>query len=173
VITLAPLLGLLGTVTGMMGSFSLIGGELSAPGAITGGIAEALIATAFGLGIAITSLIPFNVLNARMEDARHEIESAAKELELLVHPTASMGASADLPAPSGVAHGLQECREDFASRQEAQRQKREIRQKRDALQRQMAELKSKIDEQALQMEHLANQERGLGGLLVQNLPAEE
>jgi biopolymer transport protein ExbB len=87
VITLAPLLGLLGTVTGMMGSFSLIGGDLSAPGAITGGIAEALIATAFGLGIAITSLLPFNFLNARMEDARHEIESAAAQLELLVRPT--------------------------------------------------------------------------------------
>lgn len=87
VITLAPLLGLLGTVTGMMGSFSLIGGELSAPGAITGGIAEALIATAFGLGIAITSLIPFNFLNTKMEEARIEIETAATQLELLVHPT--------------------------------------------------------------------------------------
>jgi biopolymer transport protein ExbB len=84
VITLAPLLGLLGTVTGMMGSFKLIGGDLSAPGAITGGIAEALIATAFGLGIAILSLIPFNFLNARLEEAGHEIESAAKQLELLV-----------------------------------------------------------------------------------------
>ncbi len=86
VITLAPLLGLLGTVTGMMGSFSLIGGELSAPGAITGGIAEALIATAFGLGIAITSLIPFNYLNTKMEEARIEIETAANQLELLVQP---------------------------------------------------------------------------------------
>ena len=90
VITLAPLLGLLGTVTGMMGSFSLIGGELSTPGAITGGIAEALIATAFGLGIAITALIPFNLLNTRMEKARLEIESAATQLELLMHPPASM-----------------------------------------------------------------------------------
>ena len=89
VITLAPLLGLLGTVTGMMGSFSLIGGELSTPGAITGGIAEALIATAFGLGIAITALIPFNILNTRMEKARLEIESAAMQLELLMHPPAS------------------------------------------------------------------------------------
>ncbi len=87
VITLAPLLGLLGTVTGMMGSFSIIGGELSAPGAITGGIAEALIATAFGLGIAITSLIPFNYLNTKMEEARIEIETAATQLELLMHPT--------------------------------------------------------------------------------------
>jgi biopolymer transport protein ExbB len=84
VITLAPLLGLLGTVTGMMGSFSLIGGELSSPGAITGGIAEALIATAFGLGIAITALIPFNILNTKLEEANHEIESAAKQLELVV-----------------------------------------------------------------------------------------
>jgi biopolymer transport protein ExbB len=88
VITLAPLLGLLGTVTGMMGSFSLIGGELSTPGAITGGIAEALIATAFGLGIAITALVPFNLLNTRMEKARLEIESAATQLELLMHPPA-------------------------------------------------------------------------------------
>ena len=86
VITLAPLLGLLGTVTGMMGSFSLLGEELGAPGAITGGIAEALIATAFGLGIAITSLIPFNILNARTEDAKHELESAAAQVELLVQP---------------------------------------------------------------------------------------
>ncbi len=88
VITLAPLLGLLGTVTGMMSSFALIGGELSAPGAITGGIAEALIATAFGLGIAITALLPFNFLNSRLDEARHELESAATQLELMVRPHA-------------------------------------------------------------------------------------
>ncbi len=97
VITLAPLLGLLGTVTGMMGSFSLIGGELSAPGAITGGIAEALIATAFGLGIAITALLPFNFLNAKLDEASHEIESAAKQLELLVVPLSSAAAVTHIP----------------------------------------------------------------------------
>ena len=90
VITLAPLLGLLGTVTGMMGSFSIIGGELSAPGAITGGIAEALIATAFGLGIAITALLPFNVLNTKLDVAQHDVESASSQLELLVHPHAAV-----------------------------------------------------------------------------------
>lgn len=85
IITLAPLLGLLGTVTGMIRAFGLLGGkELEAPTVITGGIAEALIATAFGLAIAIVSLIPFNYLNARLEEARHEIEDACNNLELLL-----------------------------------------------------------------------------------------
>jgi biopolymer transport protein ExbB len=84
-ITIAPLLGLLGTVTGMMASFSLIGGELSAPTAITGGIAEALIATAFGLGIAIVALVPYNYLNKQIELATGELEANSTQLELLVH----------------------------------------------------------------------------------------
>ncbi len=83
IITLAPLLGLLGTVTGMIRAFGLLGQkELEAPTVITGGIAEALIATAFGLGVAIIALIPFNYLNARLEEARHEIEDASTHLEL-------------------------------------------------------------------------------------------
>lgn len=85
IITLAPLLGLLGTVTGMIRAFGLLGHrELETPTVITGGIAEALIATAFGLAIAIVALIPFNYLNARLEDARHELEDAATHLELLL-----------------------------------------------------------------------------------------
>ncbi len=83
-ITLAPLLGLFGTVTGMIHAFGLLGGkELEAPTVITGGIAEALIATAFGLVIAILALIPFNYLNTRLEEARHELEDASNHLELL------------------------------------------------------------------------------------------
>ncbi|MDB6174583.1 MAG: flagellar motor protein MotA [Chthoniobacteraceae bacterium] len=81
-ITIAPLLGLLGTVTGMIGSFSLLGDqELGAPAAVSGGIAEALIATAFGLGVAIVALLPFNYLNAQLEQARHEVSDAASQLE--------------------------------------------------------------------------------------------
>ena len=83
IVTLAPLLGLLGTVTGMIHAFGLLGAQqLDAPEAITGGISQALLATAFGLGIAITALIPFNYLNARLEEARHDIEDAATQLEL-------------------------------------------------------------------------------------------
>ena len=85
VITLAPLLGLLATVTGMIRAFGLLGGrELDAPTVITGGIAEALIGTAFGLGIAVIALIPFNYLNARLEEARHELEDASTHLELIL-----------------------------------------------------------------------------------------
>ena len=86
-ITVAPLLGLLGTVTGMMGSFGMLGGgELSAPAQITGGIAEALIATCFGLGIAVTALIPMNYLHTKSDAARHEMEDAATHLEILMKP---------------------------------------------------------------------------------------
>jgi biopolymer transport protein ExbB len=82
-ITLAPLLGLLGTVTGMIRSFDMLGGsELGAPSAITGGIAEALIATAYGLGIAITGLLPFNYLNSQEEEARLEMQDAASHIEI-------------------------------------------------------------------------------------------
>jgi biopolymer transport protein ExbB len=90
IVTLAPLLGLLGTVTGMIHAFGLLGGqELEAPTVITGGVAEALIATAFGLGIAITALIPFNYLNARLEEARQELQDAATHLELLISKAGS------------------------------------------------------------------------------------
>lgn len=85
VITLAPLEGLFGTVTGMIRAFGVLGAsELGAPTAITGGIAEALIATAFGLLIAMVALLPFNYLNARLERARQEIENSAAHLELLL-----------------------------------------------------------------------------------------
>jgi biopolymer transport protein ExbB len=108
VVTMAPLLGLLGTVTGMISAFGMLGGsELSAPTAITGGIAEALIATTFGLGIAVTALIPLNYLHARCENARHEMEDAMSHFELLVKPIIDLErVRADLHAgeSSGGAH---------------------------------------------------------------------
>lgn len=86
-ITAAPLLGLLGTVTGMMRTFGALGtGSNIAEGAsaITGGVAEALIATCCGLAIAVSCLIPYNYLNARAEQAKQEIGDASHALEIFV-----------------------------------------------------------------------------------------
>jgi biopolymer transport protein ExbB len=82
IITLAPLLGLLGTVTGIMGSFSSIGGSELAVEKVTGGIGEALIATAFGLGIAIITLIPYNWFHSKVASLQHDIETAANNVEV-------------------------------------------------------------------------------------------
>jgi len=99
-ITAGPLLGLLGTVTGMMGAFGQISGELGAPTAITGGIAEALVATACGLCLAVTSLIPYAYLNSMQEDARRSIEEAGMSLELALSKSngASEGSVAEASA---------------------------------------------------------------------------
>ena len=84
-VTLAPLLGLLGTITGLIKSFSFLGNEELAVQAVTGGIAEALIATACGLGIAIFALIPFNFFTSRVSNLEFELQTAATNLEVMLH----------------------------------------------------------------------------------------
>jgi biopolymer transport protein ExbB len=86
IVTLAPLLGLLGTVVGMIGSFDVMSeAGLGQPHAVTGGVAEALIATATGLLIAILTLIPYNYFTARAEREVEAMEHFASRLELLLH----------------------------------------------------------------------------------------
>jgi biopolymer transport protein ExbB len=90
-ITAAPLLGLLGTVTGMMRTFGALGtGDVSGnAGQITGGVAEALIATACGLAIAIMALLPYNYLNARGEQAKQDVADVSHALEILIKKSES------------------------------------------------------------------------------------
>lgn len=57
IVTIAPLLGLLGTVIGMIGSFSVMDGSSGGAAAIGGGVGEALVATATGLCVAILAFV--------------------------------------------------------------------------------------------------------------------
>lgn len=82
IITIAPLLGLLGTVVGMIRSFHVISTKtgLGAPTAITGGVAEALIATATGLAIAIVTLVGYNLLTEKAKSIVSQMESSGTRL---------------------------------------------------------------------------------------------
>jgi biopolymer transport protein ExbB len=75
IITLAPLLGILGTVSGIIVSFDLLGDAgIENPKAVTGGIAQALLTTAAGLTVAIITLLPYNALVRKVEKVTHYLE---------------------------------------------------------------------------------------------------
>jgi len=65
-VTLAPLLGLFGTIVGMFDAFQVLSNPGNAPTQVTGGVAEALIATASGLFVAMIGLVFFNGLHNRV-----------------------------------------------------------------------------------------------------------
>ena len=67
IVTLAPLLGLLGTVIGMIGSFSVLNLKAGQPLAITGGVGEALIATAAGLTVATAAMVVHSYFAHRLD----------------------------------------------------------------------------------------------------------
>ncbi len=84
IITLAPLLGLLGTVTGIMGAFNAVGQNGLDPDSVSAGIGEALIATACGLSIAMGTLIPYNYFTAKVERLKFELETVSTNLEVML-----------------------------------------------------------------------------------------
>ena len=83
-ITVAPLLGIFGTVIGIIASFEVLGSAgIEHPQAVTAGIAQALITTATGLGIAILTVFPYNYFNSRARYAAMAIEKYATSLEIV------------------------------------------------------------------------------------------
>jgi biopolymer transport protein ExbB len=83
-ITVAPLLGIFGTVIGIISSFEILGSTgIEHPQAVTAGIAQALITTATGLGIAILTVFPYNYFNSRVANAALNIEKYATSLEIV------------------------------------------------------------------------------------------
>ena len=80
-VTAAPLLGLLGTISGMIRAFRLFGAEgLVDPRGVTGGVAEALIATAVGLFIALVALVAFNWCSHRQARIMDDMEQLGTRL---------------------------------------------------------------------------------------------
>ena len=79
-VTLAPLLGLFGTIVGMFNAFGGLGQGGGAPAQVTGGVAEALIATATGLFIAMAGLVFLNSLNTRVRLLVHQLETLKQML---------------------------------------------------------------------------------------------
>ncbi|MDA0737364.1 MAG: MotA/TolQ/ExbB proton channel family protein [Nitrospirae bacterium] len=82
IVTLAPLLGLLGTIMGMIDSFGVMADQgIGQPHAVTGGVAEALICTAAGIFVAVIALVPYNYFLSRIERHTELIEYYATRIE--------------------------------------------------------------------------------------------
>ena len=97
-ITVAPLLGILGTVVGIILSFDMLATDgINNPQAVTGGIAQALITTAAGLSIAISAVIPFNYFNVKVEQAVQSMEQYATSLEIVYEKLSPQTANGDNP----------------------------------------------------------------------------
>lgn len=82
---IAPLLGLLGTVTGMIKSFQVIQMKALAlapvnPGDLAGGIWEALLATVAGLAVAIPTYVAYNYLTSQVDSLVYDMERSATDL---------------------------------------------------------------------------------------------
>lgn len=74
IVTLAPLLGLLGTIVGMFNTFQALSNPGGATQQVTGGVGVALLSTAAGLFIAVLGLVAFNALNQRVRLIIHQLE---------------------------------------------------------------------------------------------------
>ena len=84
--SVSPLLGMTGTVTGMIRSFAQMAQDAGLdPGAVSGGISEALITTAAGLTIGIPALVFYSLFRGRVQKHIAELEAAATHLMALLH----------------------------------------------------------------------------------------
>jgi len=84
--SITPLLGLLGTVIGMIKVFSVITTQgVGDPGILAGGISEALVTTAAGLAVAIPSLMFYRYFRAHVDELALEMEDEALKMVEVMH----------------------------------------------------------------------------------------
>ena len=103
-VTMAPLLGLLGTISGMISTFSVFNLDAGEPSAITGGVGEALIATAMGLCVAIIALSVHTYFSQRIENIVTDMEmcfSAAENSRIELARAAGVKGVIDTSIHSG------------------------------------------------------------------------
>ena len=103
-VTMAPLLGLLGTISGMISTFSVFNLDAGEPSAITGGVGEALIATAMGLCVAIIALSVHAYFSQRIENIVTDMEmcfSAAENSRIELARAADVKGVIDTSIHSG------------------------------------------------------------------------
>ena len=80
IIMLSPILGLFGTITGMMAAFNSLDLRMENPFAVTAGVAEALITTIFGLAISVTAICIHTYFGRRFKRATVDVEEIANNL---------------------------------------------------------------------------------------------
>lgn len=83
IITVAPLLGIFGTVTGILTAFGALEGRIPDPRIVSVGIAEAVITTVAGLAIAIPTVVAYNIFCAKVEAAAGRISTHATNFEIV------------------------------------------------------------------------------------------
>lgn len=92
IITAAPMLGILGTVTGIISSFRVLsGGQITDPSEVAGGIAQALLTTALGLVIALMTLFPYMIYRAHADRCFAKLELLAEAIIATSEPNAQAG----------------------------------------------------------------------------------
>ncbi len=105
IVTLAPLLGLLGTIIGMFNTFQALAHPGAATQAVTGGVGEALMATAAGLFIAVLGLVAFNALHQRVRLVMHQLERIKLMLANRMYPHYRAGAGASASTSTSHSSG--------------------------------------------------------------------
>ncbi|MBI1992752.1 MAG: MotA/TolQ/ExbB proton channel family protein [Candidatus Omnitrophica bacterium] len=83
IITVAPLLGIFGTVTGILVAFGALEGRIPDPKIVASGIAQAVITTVAGLAIAIPTVIAYNYFCAKVEEASGDISTHVTNFQIV------------------------------------------------------------------------------------------
>ncbi len=111
---LAPLLGLLGTVTGMIDAFGTIAshGGYATVTELSGGVYKSLLTTAAGLVVATPTFVAYSYLSSRVNSMLHDMERAGIEIVHMLTDTEALSGIISFQQPAGKIAGERETRRD-------------------------------------------------------------